>query len=280
MKSAVVISILLFALVQGHRGCAQDSTARQDAQVRFKLGSFFTSRLHYYGRTDSLRSSGFFPVAECWVANKFYLTAAPVFTLQSGSGLEYAGTVATAGFRFMKEKKYNANLYVVKPIYKENSQLLQAALQWQGAASYTWLNPVVNLTIGGDVKFSNQTDYGAMGGLDHLFRKDFPGGLVLVLNPSAYVNAGTQEFTRTSYQKSGFLFFPGTERQVTEEVKRFNILSYEFSMPVVLAKDHLQLILLPGYVLPRNLVRVENRPDLSERGKDMFYVTAGLKYSF
>ena len=36
----------------------------------------------------------------------------------------------------------------------------------------------------------------------------------------------------------------------------------------------------PAYVIPQNLVKVEGRPDLTERGKEMFYVTAGAKINF
>jgi hypothetical protein len=64
---------------------------------------------------------------------------------------------------------------------------------------------------------------------------------------------------------------------VSENVKNFNILSYEFSMPVIFAKGKFQALAIPAYVLPQNLVTVPGRPDLSERGKNMFYVTLGAK---
>ena len=76
------------------------------------------------------------------------------------------------------------------------------------------------------------------------------------------------------------LLLPGTEQLVTEDVKRFAILAYEFSMPVVLAKGKFQLIANPAYVIPQNLVKIEGRQDLSERGKEMFFITVGGKVSF
>lgn len=94
------------------------------------------------------------------------------------------------------------------------------------------------------------------------------------------MNAGTQQFTKTSYKQSGFLFFPGIQQQVTEEVSKFNILSYEFSVPIVFTKGQLQFIANPAYVLPQNLITIANRPDLSERGRDMFYATIGAKIGF
>lgn len=130
------------------------------------------------------------------------------------------------------------------------------------------------------MKFSDKIDYGTTAGLDHLFQFGAGEGFVIVINPSAYVDAGTQQFTRTYYEKSNFLLFPGVTQQVTESVKEFNILSYELSMPVVLAKGKFQLIANPAWVLPQNIIVVEGRPNLSERGENLFYITLGGKITF
>lgn len=278
MKRIFFTAIFLFSLTL-LAPAQTDSTKKKD-KPQFKLGIYYNSNLNYYGRTDSLRSSGFFPVAEFWVNKIFYVTAAPIFVMNSATRFDYAGSVATAGARWGKEKKYSSNLYLVKPIYKDNSQLVQSALKGQAVATHTLLNKIMNVTIGGDIKLSDKLDYGVTAGLDHLFRFELAGPAVLVIDPTATINAGTQQFTKTSYKESGFLFFPGVQQQVTEEVSNFNILSYEFSIPIVFGKGKFQLIANPAYVLPQNLVTVAGRPDLTERGKDLFYVTAGAKITF
>jgi hypothetical protein len=282
MKKFWCNGIFLLALLTltSYVSMAQTDSTEKENKPQFKLGVYYNSGLNYYGRTDSLRSSGFFPIAEFWANKNFYLTAAPIFVMNNTTGFEYAGTVATAGLRFSKENNYIGNLYIVKPIYKDNSQLVQSALKAQAVATYTSQNKIINVTVGADVKLSDKLDYGATGGLDHIFRFELPGQSVLVIDPSAYINAGTQQFTKTSYKQSGFLFFPGVQQQVTEEVSNFNILSYEFSMPIVFAKEKLQLIVNPAYVLPQNLITIASRPDLSERGKKMFYATIGAKINF
>jgi hypothetical protein len=179
-----------------------------------------------------------------------------------------------------RNTKWAGNTFIVKPIYRDNSQLVQSALKFQASTSFSWLNKVLNVTGGADVKYSDKLDYGLSAGLDHLFRFQPSAKTVLVIDPSAYVYAGTQQFTQTSYKQSGFLLFPGVQQQVTEEVKKFVVLSYELSMPVVLARGKWQLIFSPAYVMPQNLVVIPQRLDLSERGKDMFYFTAGAKFSF
>jgi hypothetical protein len=256
------------------------SQAQQDSlpAFNFKIGVYYNSYLNYYGRTDNLHSSGFFPMAELWFKRKFYINAAPIFTNNSVSGTQYAGTVTTAGY-LVKNSKSSTHIYLAKPFYKDNSQLVQSALKAQMAASFTKLNKIINFTMGADVKFSGSTDYGANAGLDHIFRKQFPGNFVLVIDPSFYAYAGTQRYTQTRYEKNGFLLFPGIEKEITEEVKKFNLLSYETSVPVILAKGKWMLLATPSFVIPQHLVTVPERPDLSESGKAMFYITAGAKLS-
>jgi hypothetical protein len=267
---------LLFFL-SSFAGNAQEESK---TKAEFKLGAYYNSGLNYYGRTDSLRSSGFFPVAELWVNNSFYLNAAPVFVNNETTSFDYAGTVATLGYRFSGEDKLAGNIYLVKPFYESSSQLVQSALKAQVAALFTAGTKMVNINGGGDVKFSDKVDYGVTGGLDKLMKFELGGKSLLALNPSAYINAGTQHFTETYYKQSSYIFFPGASQIFTEEVKRFKILSYEFSMPVILGIGKFQVIGIPAYVLPQNLVSVPGRPDLSERGENMFYITLGAKVNF
>jgi hypothetical protein len=58
------------------------------------------------------------------------------------------------------------------------------------------------------------------------------------------------------------------------------VLSLEASMPFIYSKNKLMVIATPAYVLPHNLVKVENRLDLTEIGENMFYTTIAIKYTF
>jgi hypothetical protein len=256
-----------------------DSTAKE--VVQFKMGVFYNSNLNYYGRTGSLRSSGVFPLAEIWFNKTIYISAAPVFVNNAAQVMKYAGTVAMLGYYKKSESEnFITHIWVTKPFYEPGTSLVQSALKAQLNSNFSWQNKYININAGGDIKLSDKPDYGLTAGLDHLFKHEFEKNWTLFVNPSAYVNAGTQQFTSTYYKKSNFLFFPGVEQQVTEEVSKLNILSYEFSMPVVLAKNKLQIILNPAYVIPHNLITVQGQPNLSERGKEMFYITVGVKVIF
>lgn len=257
-----------------------DSAASKKNDLQFKLGVYYNSNLNYYGRVDSLKSSGFFPMAELWFNNNFYINAAPVFVNNAAASFQYAGTVVTAGYQFNDQETWAGNFYFVKPVYKDNSELVQSALKAQIAGTLTLQNKIINITGGGDIKWSNKTDFGATAGLDHVFRFQLDEKTILVMDPSAYLYAGTQQFTNTYYKKSSFQLFPAAEQEVSESVKKFNILSYEFSMPLILAMGKFQLLFIPSYVMPQNLVSIPNRPDLSERGENLFYTTVGAKVLF
>lgn len=259
--------------------CFSQDDSIKATKPAFKLGLFYNNNIHYYGRTDSLKSAAVFPVAEVWLNENFYVTAIPVF-ISNQTGITYGGSVFTAGARFQEVNKYMANIYLVKPVYTKTSTLVQSALKFQLTGNYSWQNKVVNITTGGDVKLSDDLDYGATLAIDHLFRAGNNSKFMLFADPTISVNAGTQKFTQTSYKQSGILFLPGVQQQVSEEVKKFNLLSIEMSMPLILSIGKLQAMAIPSYVMPKNLVVVAGRPDLSERGEDMFSITAGIKFNF
>jgi hypothetical protein len=273
MKKILILGIVsaYFAIsLQAQTDSSESST------MHLKLSANFCSNLNYYGRTDSLTSSGFFPLAEVWFNENFYINASPIFVSNKSTSFDYAGTVTTVGYQFFAdEKKWFGNLYLVKPFYKSDAQLVQSALKAQGAFSLSNLNKLIDITAGADVKFSDKVDFGVTVGADHILRKQFADNSVLVIDPSAYLFAGTQQFTKAN-EKTGFLL-PRVGETDSKQVNQFGVLSYEFSLPVIFAKGNLQVLLTPAYVIPQNLIVVEGRPDLSEKGKETFYATIGIK---
>ncbi len=277
LKQIIAVTSLL-VLLQTNGQAQTDSTANKP---QFKLSLNYNTGLNYFGRTDSLKSSGFFPMAEFWITPQFYVNAAPIFVNNALQKFEYAGSVATVGYQNVTDK-WITGLYVLKPFYKESSELVQSALKAQGGINLTYRNNILNLNAGGDVKFSDKTDFGLTGGVDHVIRIQNKDNSVIVIDPAFYTYAGTQNFQRTYYKKnnSGFLLFPGNNQQVTEEVSQFSILAHEISMPIIYSKGKVMLLATPSYIMPQNLITIQNRPDLSERGQNMFYATLTAKYTF
>jgi hypothetical protein len=122
--------------------------------------------------------------------------------------------------------------------------------------------------------------------MDHLFIVKIPGmdRTALAINPTATINAGTQRFTQSQVTKQGGVLggLGGGTVTNSQNVNRFSILSYEVSMPVVFVVHEYYFALTPAYVMPQNLIVVPGRPDLSEYGKNLFFVTAtaGMRLQF
>lgn len=281
MKKRIITALCTFlfchALITAQ---AQTDSTTENKKPHLKLSVNYNSNLNYFGRTDSLKSTGFFPMAEFWITPNFYINAAPIFVNNKVASFQYAGTVTTVGYQKMTTK-WLSNIYVVKPFYQQNSQLVQSALKAQSGFSVSRLNKVLNVTAGADVKFSSQTDFGATAGLDHIIRIENKDNSVLVFDPSFYLYAGTQQYSKTyTKTKKATLLQPATQQYFSQQVTQFNVLAYELSMPIIYAKKAWQVIVTPAYIMPQHLLQIPNRPDLSEQGKNMLYTTATLKYTF
>src|SRR5688572_7067123 len=128
MRKISYLSMISIAMLMQLVVCAQSDSAK--SKMQFKLGVYYNSGLNYYGRTDSLRSSGIFPIAELWFTKNIYINAAPVFVNNASQRFKYAGTLLTAGYRF-DAGIAAGNFFFLKPLYENSTQLVQSALKAQ-----------------------------------------------------------------------------------------------------------------------------------------------------
>jgi hypothetical protein len=256
-----------------------DTTSVAKSKTNFIIGSTFNSGMNYYGRTDSLKSKGIYPFVGVLFKNGLYLTSTFVF-ISNPVSTRYAASIIESGYQFKNEKgnwvgALSGNYF----IYQDNTSLPQSALKGMAGLTVSNLNKIININFGGNIKMSDNLDFGASAGIDHSFRIEPIGKGVIVIDPSAYLYSGTQRFTASYYKQKNFLFFPAGQQEVTTNSNRYNILSYEFSSPFIYAIGKLNLIVTPAYIIPQNLDSVPNRPDLSESGKALFYTTATIKFT-
>src|SRR4026208_2372775 len=105
-------SVLLFMLT-GYFLNAQTEQAVEKKKTEFKISANYNTGLNYFGRVDSLRSSGFFPLAELWFNESFYINATPVFVNNAVESFQYSGMTTSAGYLFNSKNKWLGNIYVV-----------------------------------------------------------------------------------------------------------------------------------------------------------------------
>ncbi len=255
--------------------------SKQAPKNEFNAAINYQSYLHYFGRTDSLKSSGIFPTVGFRHKSGLYAQGNFIFVQNSAQPTTYTGATVEGGYRFPQSDHFSGNIFYTQFLYKDKSALVQSALKSQTGINLAYTNKILNINVGGDLKFSDKTDVGATFGLDHLFiiTKGMMKNSAIAIDPSVYAYAGTQQFSNTYLQKENVFGFPVSQQNVTEHVTQFNILSYEASMPVVLVVGKFNAAVIPAYVMPQNLATVAGRPDLTERGQNMFYVTvsAGIR---
>lgn len=264
---------------------AADTTTTTDSTKAARKNIFtasvnYVNRLNYYGRIDSLKSSGLFPIVGFESKTGLYANGTFIFTQNSAQPLTYAGTSIEGGYKFHETKHFAGNVFYNQFFYTNTADIVQSAVKAQTGINASYKNKYVNFTGGAELRFSDNTDIGLSGALDHLFIIKLAGikKSALAFNPTATINAGTQKFVQTYSKKTGGLLgnLPGNNRTATENVSRFNVLSYEFSMPVVFVVNRFYAALTPAYVLPENLITVKNNPAATETGSNLFYVTATL----
>jgi hypothetical protein len=259
-----------------------DSTKNDDTKkttvATFLMGPIYAPVLHYYGRTDSLKSSALLPTIYIQFDSiGLYMSATSVFISDKTQTLSYAGTITEAGYKFgQKVKGFGGNVYANKFFYN-TTQLPQSALQEQAGANLYYLCKYINFTGSASLAFSNNTDVFASAGINHTFKK-VKGKNIYLAIPAFVANAGTQNFINATYKAGTIPLTPPQE--VLQNNRRFTLLDYELNMPLVFARKHIFVIVTPSYIIPENIVSVPNHPELSEKAGNLFYVNLTFLYSF
>jgi len=275
-------SVLLALLVLPALGMGQSATdtsqVKKDSSIAKKKSVFAATmlsqnRLHYFGRTDSLNSGGLLAQAGYQLKWGLYVQGTAVFIDNSVQTMQYTGSLLEGGYRY-KSKHFSGNVFFIQFLYRDNSILLQSAIKQQTGINFSYTNKIFNLTLGGDLKFSNRTDAGATAGLDHLFIFKGKHKNAFAFDPAFYAYAGTQNFV-TSYteEKRGLLGFPIGSTTVSQQVSNFNLLAYEVNMPIVYVYHHFNVSVTPAYIMPQNVLE-------GEKAGNLFYLTFGLGVRF
>lgn len=250
------------------------SLAQQKADEgknQISIDVLYQTKMHYFGRTDSLESSGLLPSVGFQLKNGLYAQANIIFLQNQAIPLTYSGSTIEAGYRFKERKHFNGNVFYTQILYKDKSLLPQAALNAQTGINLTYKTSFIDFNFGSDLKFSNaHTDIGATFGMDHifLFHKDNTH-IAYAIAPSVYAYAGTQNFSKSYIQEKSFLGIPVGQQVLTQNFNVFNVLSYEMSIPLVVVIGKFNASVTPVYVLPQNILQ-------GEKASNTFYLTAGI----
>jgi hypothetical protein len=289
MKKIILTAVFFFTiqflsvLICNAQTVIADSTVVTDSvtkkeKISLYIGAAYSTPLHYYGRTDSLKSSAFLPIVFIQLGKHFSITPSVIFIKNSATNFDYAASIINASYSFGKKKGIAGSISADKFFYKNQSKLVRSAQLGQAGFTLAHLNRIVNINIGASAAFSKASpDFFANAGLDHQF-KFVKKKNVFLIKPAVVANAGTQNFTNSYYKNSGSILFPGSQQLVTETSKKFSLLSYEVKLDAIYAIKRFIVSITPGYVLPQNIITVPNNPSLSENAKNLFFCNAVVVY--
>ena len=183
------IILLLLSLTAGAQNNLADSSAADTkAKISIYAAAAYATPLHYYGRTDSLKSSAFLPTLIIQAGKHFSVTPSVIFTKNTSSNFEYAATVVNATYTFGEIKGIAGSFFGDKFFYKDNSTLVRSVQQGQAGFTISYLNKILNVTTGASAAFSKaNTDYFTNAILDHQF-KISRGENIILIKPYRFKN--------------------------------------------------------------------------------------------
>ncbi len=289
MKSFIIFTT---ATLYSVLGFAQTDTTllKQDSIIPKKntltLGAVYANNASYYGQKSDENTSYIAVAANYRFKSGFYLTGQAYKLLKEQTNSVSASSLG-AGVNLKLSKRLTADLSYSHSFYPANSALLQAGNADNVSFSLTHEN-WINVSLIGDYAFGKTNDGFATGALSksiNLFsigKKD-----IVTINPSADIVAGTQHFYQTYLTEQkvrdsllGIISNPlngggssqgGTSNTVAKT--SFNILSYNFKLPLAYNRSH--YVLEAAYQLS-----VLSNEAESGAGKNNSFVTLSFYYQF
>ncbi|MGS0749024.1 hypothetical protein [Halpernia sp. GG3] len=291
MKKIVIsASTLLFCFFTGNLLWAQNSqknnsSAKDSISKEEKLsiyaGVAYAYKLHYFGRTDDLQSNAVIPTAILKLGKHITFNPSLVFISNKASSLTYAATILNASYNYGRLEGFSGTISFDKYFYKDQTLLVKGAQWGQIGTSFANNNKIIGTVVTANLALvKNNFDVYTSAGLNKQI-KIINGQDVYLIQPSVTANFGTQNFTR-AINKNNIItpIIPGSQQVVTEDYKKINLLSYDFSLSLTYAYKNFIFNISPGYVIPKNVLTDNGNGTRPELAKNTFYGNAVVVYRF
>jgi hypothetical protein len=264
MKNQLIVWVLVaWALVgSAHAQTSPDTVSRKSA---WTIGLETADNSSFYGRNTQTR----YPYAAAsltWAhASGFWVSATSYQLFNTEDYIDE--TDLSVGYSFAISKRMNGNLSYSHFLFSENAPIVKSVTQNALAANTTldWKYLYTSLTgsyfFGDSKDVIMQLDNSRYIGLNSLWKGKNPVGL----DPKISITGGTQEFSETytveRKKKIGDVFDDvlnpgkGGNNNTTTETKtthRFNVLSYDFHLPLVVMLGNFELEPAWRYSVPVN----------------------------
>ena len=167
MNPTKLLFLCLFFGLIAHAAVAQDTLVLPDSlknpnslkkRTAFTISISYLPKLHFYGRTDNLKSTALAPGALIQFGNGIYLSSAVILLNNKQASMQYAATVAGAGYIFGKEKGFAGSVFGDLFFYA-NKDHVQSSQKGQVGYNLSYLNPVLNINNNSSIVFSGNNKF-------------------------------------------------------------------------------------------------------------------------
>lgn len=294
MKKVMFGSLALLCLTS-YGGLAQDRRKADSLEHKsyynesfFRAGLQYNSDWVYTGRKDSLAAPYITPSIGYYDRSGFFIKGfLSYLTASSQQRVDVYG--ATAGYVWIKKDLYIGGSGTAW-LFNDSSYAVQSSAGGNINAYVGYDFGIVDLSLDATTLFSQSTDF--LLGLE-LSRFFYAANDRLKISPTAYATWGTQYYyseyysTRRTGTGAGHGAGQGggggtTQTTVTVgETSKFQLLAYEFSLPVSYTVKAFRFSFTPSYVIPQNPSTITiDQTTYPEVLENTFYWSAGLSYKF
>lgn len=293
-----LVIILLFCTKAFSQTAAVDTigdNVKSGKKASIKFGVNYISNSVYLGRADTVNTPIVEPSIKYTFKNGIYVSGNLEYIPNRLTNRLDAGSVA-AGYEFDITDDLSGSTSFTKLFYNATSTQI-------GSSIGSTINANLDYDIAGIITPSLSIDYNLLkqgfgsdvlinAGLAHDFAWEgiFGDKDILIISPTATLNAGTQNFydayfTLKKYKltKAGKAKEAAAEKLIVKrkaQLSQFEMLDYEFSVPIEYKAGPVIFSLTPTYALAENALPPRITAGLVNSSSGLFYLEAGVSLKF
>ena len=258
----------------------------------FKIQASYLSNSVYGGRKDSLALPYFTPSIEYNHKSGAYASAS--FGLLPNSSFKQDFFSLDAGFTFDTSHHFGGSLFINKLFYSDSSKNVQSSVNLTTGGSLNYYTNIVNLAANVSLMFGSKTDVALNFLLDHSFNlENDTSNYALTITPTLAAYFGSTGYYQKVKARRRETGFPNGTTFTIVSPNKFQLLSYEISVPISFDKEKWGLFFTPTYTIAVNPVTTTitaYRPNgnplpqafqpapIVEKISNSFYVEFGIYY--
>ncbi|HTK22023.1 MAG TPA: hypothetical protein VL442_21040 [Mucilaginibacter sp.] len=271
-----------------------ETQLKQDKKASFKIGVNYLSNNVFMGRADTVRTPTILPEMKYIFKNGIYLAATANYIPNRVTN-KLDGGSAVLGYDFDITDDFTGGVSFTKLFYTANSTQIGSAINSTVNANLSYnIADVITPIVSVDYNFLKQ-DFGhdifINAGVSHDFTIDgvFGDKDLLIISPSANLNAGTQNFydayfvlKKYKLTKKLLELEQDAESLIIkreDQLSKFKLLDYEFSVPVEYKLGVLILNFTPTYAVAQNKLPPRVTKGMVQ-GSGIFYFEVGAALKF